>query len=166
MILVTVGTQIPFDRLIALVNDWVSQSGSTQEIVAQVGNSDFSSKNMTVFQSVEPEQFEKYIHDCDFIISHAGMGSILTALRVKKPIVIFPRKAALGEHRNDHQLATARSFSNIDGVYVVYDKEQLFDLLSDSSSLGGGVLKDSDDYKQLLSNMANILEDDTVNHSV
>ncbi len=157
MILVTVGTQIPFDRLITLVDEWVGESGTKQEIVAQVGSSVYSSKNMTVFQSVEPQQFEQYIKDCDFIISHAGMGSILTALRVKKPIVIFPRKAALGEHRNDHQLATARSFANVDGVYVVHDKEELFDLLSNSSTLGGGVLKDSDDYKLLLSNMENIL---------
>ncbi|OUR82896.1 hypothetical protein A9Q82_05405 [Cycloclasticus sp. 46_120_T64] len=157
MILVTVGTQIPFDRLIALVDGWVSQSGYKQKVVAQIGNSGYSSDNMIVFKSVEPEQFEKYIHDCDFIISHAGMGSILTALRVKKPIVIFPRKAELGEHRNDHQLATARSFSNVDGVYVVHDKEQLFDVLTNNSSLGGGVLEDSVDYKLLLSNFSNIL---------
>lgn len=158
MILVTVGTQVPFDRLVALVDDWIGESGSKKKVVAQVGSSDYNSKNMNVFKSVEPELFEKYINDCDFIISHAGMGSILTALRLKKPIVIFPRKASLGEHRNDHQLATAKSFSNIDGVYVANDKEELFDLLSNSSTLGGGVLKDSDDYKLLLSNMANILE--------
>jgi UDP-N-acetylglucosamine transferase subunit ALG13 len=158
MILVTVGTQIPFDRLITLVDDWVSKSGTKQDVVAQIGSSEYTSKNMTIFQSVEPEQFEKYISDCDFIISHAGMGSILTALRVKKPIVIFPRKAALGEHRNDHQSATVISFANTDGVYVVHDKEELFDLLSNSSSLGGGVLKDSDNYKLLLSNMTKLLD--------
>ncbi|MFQ3170826.1 MAG: UDP-N-acetylglucosamine transferase subunit ALG13 [Oleispira sp.] len=158
MILVTVGTQIPFDRLITLVDDWVSKSGTKQDVVAQIGSSEYTSKNMTIFQSVEPEQFEKYISDCDFIISHAGMGSILTALRVKKPIVIFPRKAALGEHRNDHQSATVISFANTDGVYVVHNKEELFDLLSNSSSLGGGVLKDSDNYKLLLSNMAKLLD--------
>lgn len=157
MILVTVGTQIPFDRLIALVDDWVSESGTKQEVVAQVGSSDYRSKNMTVFQSVEPAQFEKYINDCDFIISHAGMGSILTALRVKIPIIIFPRKAALGEHRNDHQLATARSFANTDGVYVVHDKEELLTLLNGTDELASGVLNHSDEYKKLLSNFSNIL---------
>jgi len=157
MILVTVGTQIPFDRLITLVDGWVAESGTKQEVVAQVGNSNYSSESMTVFKSVEPEEFEKYIHDCEFIISHAGMGSILTALRVKKPIVIFPRKSVFGEHRNDHQLATARSFSNVEGVYVVHDKEQLFGVLENSSCLGGGVLEDSDDYKLLLSNISNVL---------
>jgi len=158
MILVTVGTQIPFDRLISIVDDWVSESGTKQEVVAQVGSSVYSAKNMTVFQSVEPEQFEQYINDCDFIISHAGMGSILTALRVKKPIVIFPRKAALGEHRNDHQLATARSFANTDGVYVVNDKEELFAVLNNPSELSSGVLNDSAEYKKLLINVENLLQ--------
>ena len=158
MILVTVGTQIPFDRLIGLVDEWINKSATKQEVVAQIGNSDYRSKNMRVFQTAEPEEFEKYMHDCDFIISHAGMGSILTALRVRKPIVIFPRQAALGEHRNDHQLATARSFSNVDGVYVAHNKEELLNLLSNNSTLGGGILKESDDYKQLLLNIANILD--------
>jgi UDP-N-acetylglucosamine transferase subunit ALG13 len=156
MILVTVGTQIPFDRLVAMVDAWVSQSGTKQKVVAQVGNSEFKSTNMEVFQSVEPEQFEKYIHDCDFIISHAGMGSILTALRVKKPIVIFPRNAALGEHRNDHQLATAGSFSNVDGVYVVNNKDELTTILNCTTELSSGVLNESDEYKKLLNNVENL----------
>ena len=157
MILVTVGTQIPFDRLIALVDYWVSDSGTKQKVVAQVGDSVYSSENMTIFKSVEPEQFEKYIHDCDFIISHAGMGSILTALRVKKPIIIFPRKAALGEHRNDHQLATVSSFSNVDGIYVTHNKEELLELLNSKDKLESGVLNESDEYKKLKINLAKII---------
>lgn len=158
MILVTVGTQIPFDRLITLVDEWVSESGTKQEVVAQVGSVVYNSKNMTVFQSVEPEQFETYINKCDFIISHAGMGSILTALRVKKPIVIFPRKADLGEHRNDHQLATARSFSNVEGVYVVNNKDELFAVLDNPAELSSGVLNDSAEYKKLLINVEDLLQ--------
>jgi UDP-N-acetylglucosamine transferase subunit ALG13 len=157
MILVTVGTQIPFDRLIVLVDDWVSESGTQQEVVAQVGSSDYSSDNMTIFQSLEPEQFEKYIHDCDFIISHAGMGSILTALRIKKPIVIFPRSAALGEHRNDHQLATAGSFSNVAGIYVTNTKDELLVLLNSKDKLESGVLDESDEYKKLKKNLVGII---------
>jgi hypothetical protein len=42
-------------------------------------------------------------------------------------------------------------------VYVVRDKDELFDLLEDRSTLGGGVLKDSDNYKELLANVANLL---------
>jgi UDP-N-acetylglucosamine transferase subunit ALG13 len=157
MILVTVGTQIPFDRLVKYIDQWASESQYKQAIVAQVGVSEFQSNHISVLQSVEPEQFEKYITECDFIVSHAGMGSILTALRVKKPIILFPRKAALGEHRNDHQLATARSFSNVEGVYVAYDKEQLFEYLNCSEKLKSGVLVDSEEYQKLIINIKKLI---------
>jgi UDP-N-acetylglucosamine transferase subunit ALG13 len=158
MILVTVGTQIPFDRLVQYVDQWVSASKEKKVVVAQVGNSKFQSNNISVLQSVEPEQFEEYIKKCDFIISHAGMGSILTALRVKKPIVIFPRKASLGEHRNDHQSATARSFSNVDGVYVAETQEELISILNKSNELSSGVLNDSEEYKNLLLGIQNLID--------
>jgi UDP-N-acetylglucosamine transferase subunit ALG13 len=157
MILVTVGTQIPFDRLIALIDNWITESGTKQEVVAQIGDSMYRSVNMTIFKSVEPELFEKYIHDCDFIISHGGMGSILTALRVKKPIVIFPRKASLGEHRNDHQSATVGSFSSVAGIYATHTKEELFELLNSKEKLEPGVLNESDEYKKLKNNLATII---------
>ena len=157
MILVTVGTQIPFDRLVNYVDQWASKTEEKQDIVAQVGGSGFQSKHILVVQSVEPEQLEKYITECDFIVSHAGMGSILTALRVKKPIILFPRKASLGEHRNDHQLATARSFSNVEGVYVAYDKEQLFEYLNCSEKLKSGALMDSEEYQKLIINFKQLI---------
>ena len=47
------------------------------------------------------------------IVAHAGMGTILTALEIGKPLLVMPRRAALGEHRNDHQLATARRFADL-----------------------------------------------------
>lgn len=152
MILVTVGTQIPFDRLIKVVEDWAKLNPSVK-VIAQIGNSDYESQHIECFRSVQPHVFEDYISKCDFIVSHAGMGSILTALRVKKPIVIFPRNAELGEHRNDHQMATARSFSNVSGVYVASTGEEVHELLSKKDCLESGVLKDSDEYKKLIENI-------------
>lgn len=63
------------------------------------------------------------------IVSHAGMGSILTALRYRRPIIIMPRKADLGEHRNDHQLATARWMAARPGVMVAWEADDLAALL-------------------------------------
>jgi UDP-N-acetylglucosamine transferase subunit ALG13 len=157
MILVTVGTQIPFDRLINYVDEWVSTLKVKPEVVAQIGTSEYHSNDIKVFKTVEPEQFEQYITECDFLVSHAGMGSILTALRVKKPIIIFPRKASFGEHRNDHQLATVKSFTNVEGVYIATTKEELFDLLAKSDELISGVLNDSVEYKKLLKNINTLL---------
>ena len=57
------------------------------------------------------------------------MGTILSALTQQKPIIVVPRLASLGEHRNDHQMATAMRLNELGYVYVAYDKKQLKDLL-------------------------------------
>ena len=59
------------------------------------------------------------------MISHAGMGSIISARDVQIPIIIFPRLAAMGEHRNDHQLDTVKQFANRPGIYATSDYETL-----------------------------------------
>ena len=57
------------------------------------------------------------------------MGTILSALQLHKPIIIFPRIAALGEHRNEHQLATAEKFKEMGTVYVAMNEIELKRLL-------------------------------------
>jgi UDP-N-acetylglucosamine transferase subunit ALG13 len=64
------------------------------------------------------------------VVAHAGMGSILMAAEAGKPIVILPRRADLGEHRNDHQLDTAAEMSALSNVHVVEDAAQLGQTLS------------------------------------
>ena len=153
MILVTIGTQLPFDRLINYIESWVVNSAMATRVVAQVGTSSFRSENIIVLTSVEPDKFEKYISEAELIVSHAGMGSILTALRVRKPIIIVPRDASLGEHRNDHQLATARSFNGSQGVYVANNEYELCELLDNRKELACGALNESSEYKKLLANI-------------
>jgi UDP-N-acetylglucosamine transferase subunit ALG13 len=57
------------------------------------------------------------------------MGSIITALEMGKPLVIMPRRAALGEHRNDHQIATARHLQKHKTVRVAWDENELGEAL-------------------------------------
>jgi UDP-N-acetylglucosamine transferase subunit ALG13 len=124
MIFVTIGTQEPFDRLIEMVDE-LALSLQKDKIIAQVIKSNYIVKNIEVVDFVSPHDFEKLIEDAELIISHAGMGSIITALTIGRPIVVMPRLASLGEHRNEHQLATVKKVGQIDGVYVVNTKEEL-----------------------------------------
>lgn len=55
------------------------------------------------------DEFDKLCHDARLIVAHAGMGTIISAMTKGKPIIVFPRIAALGEHRNEHQLATSKN---------------------------------------------------------
>jgi hypothetical protein len=65
------------------------------------------------------------------------MGSIITALELGKPIVVMPRRAELGEHRNDHQMATARSLLAQGKVIVAFDESHLLEKLDNLDQLIG-----------------------------
>lgn len=130
MIFVTVGTQLPFDRLLSAVESWANSTSFTGErIVAQIGPSSFLSSKMEVVQHLGVTDFKQIASECRIIVSHAGMGSILTAMSFEKPIAIMPRRASLGEHRNDHQLATAKRFGKRNGISVIDDGDGLTDCL-------------------------------------
>lgn len=64
------------------------------------------------------------------IVAHAGIGTILSAKRWGKPLVILPRRHGLGEHRNDHQLATARQVESLPGIHVAWEAADLGPLLT------------------------------------
>ena len=130
MILLTVGTQEPFDRLVQCVDEWATSRGCGDRVRGQI--TDRASYHPTSFEWVpklDPAAFVDACRVSDLIVSHAGIGSIITAMRMEKPIVIVPRRAHLGEQRNDHQRATAERFESRPGVYVASDTHGLPGLL-------------------------------------
>ena len=64
------------------------------------------------------------------MVAHAGIGTILSAKRWARPLVILPRRHALGEHRNDHQIATARQVETLPGIHVAWEAADLEALLA------------------------------------
>jgi UDP-N-acetylglucosamine transferase subunit ALG13 len=127
MIFVTIGTQLPFDRLIRIIDELAPQLN--EEVVAQVYQCGFMPKNIRTIDFLAPDEFNTLFDKARLIISHAGMGTILSALQKDKPIIVFPRIAALGEHRNEHQLATANKFKELGSVYVAMNEDELKKLL-------------------------------------
>ena len=127
MIFVTIGTQAPFDRFIRIVDEVAPLLG--EEIIAQVYQLGFEPRNIKTVNFLAPDEFNQLLCKARLIVSHAGMGTILSALQQHKPIIVFPRIAALGEHRNEHQLATAEKFKDLGSVYVAMNEEELKMLL-------------------------------------
>lgn len=123
MIFVTVGEQLPFDRLINAVDNWASDSG--EEVFAQIGNSQLKPENIQYKNHIDPIEFKRVFLAADVIIAHAGMGTIIMALELRKPLLVMPRQACFGEHRNDHQLATAKRFLEQGYITVAYDVPEL-----------------------------------------
>jgi UDP-N-acetylglucosamine transferase subunit ALG13 len=137
VIFVTVGTQLAFDRLIQAVDEWAGHHDG-EKIFAQTGHARYAPRNMEHRDFVPPGEADALFLDAELIISHAGMGSILTALSYHKPILILPRKAALGEHRNDHQMATAKWLEHRPGVTVAWEAAQIGPLLDLRMKLQSG----------------------------
>lgn len=125
MIFIVVGTQEPFDRLIKYMDEWAGIY-KYPNIIAQIAHSSYKPSNFEWFDFIPVTEFDNKFKQANLIVSHAGMGSILSALQYSKPIIVMPRLADLKEHRNDHQVATAKSFSKLGYVNAVYSKEELF----------------------------------------
>ena len=123
MILLTVGKQLPFDRLVSALDTLTP--GFAQPVVAQVGQSAIQPRNIETHAQLSVQDFEDLAARARLIVAHAGIGSILLASRLKKPIVLMPRRADLGEHRNDHQIATAKQFEGGEGIFVAWDEKGL-----------------------------------------
>ena len=123
----TVGTQLPFDRLVSTVVSWAD--ARSVDVVAQIGPSRCTYPGVRTYDFLPPTEAKSLFQRADVVVSHAGMGSILSALEIGKPIVIFPRRFDLGEHRNDHQMATARRFLGRSGIWVAFDEDELLEVL-------------------------------------
>lgn len=124
MIFVTVGTQLHFDRMAGVVDRWAGERGVT-DVFAQLGPTELDPRHIQHRRFISPADCRRRMLSARAIVAHAGMGTMLTALELGKPLLVMPRSAALGEHRNDHQLATARRFAELGRVAVAFDEHEL-----------------------------------------
>ena len=124
MIFVTVGTDLPFDRMVRVVDEWATTRGRT-DVFAQIGVGGWRPKSITFAEVLNPVEFKQRFTAASVIVGHAGMGTILSALHHGKPILVMPKKASLKEQRNEHQLATARRMMKMGNVAVAFDETEL-----------------------------------------
>lgn len=153
MILLTVGTQLPFDRFVKLVDEW-AQKHPEVEILAQIASGTYIPKYMKYVDYLDKERYAEVFAKSKVVLAHAGMGSVISSLIASKPVIVYPRKASLGEHRNEHQLATCQKLSYLKGCYIVYDPEELYHTLDEINALEGGSIAPyaNDDLLQTIEN--------------
>ena len=127
MIFVTVGSQLPFDRLLRGVDAWAARNPDVS-VAAQTGRlgpKNYAPRHMTCQATLDPAAYDRMCREARLIVAHAGTGSLLKANALQTPILMMPRQAALNEHRNDHQMATADHFREMPGVHLVFDEDAL-----------------------------------------
>lgn len=127
MIFATVGTQAPFDRFVKIIDGIAAEL--SEEVVVQAFRDKYEPQNVKAVDFLPPDEFGDIFNKARLIVAHAGMGTIISAMKQSKPIIIFPRIASLGEHRNEHQMATARQMERMGYAYVAYDEQHLRQLM-------------------------------------
>lgn len=130
MIFVTVGSCDPFDRLIEAVDNWVGEAKVTVPVLAQIAGGAYQPRHVQYVRFLSPEEYRENFSKARIVVSHAGMGTIITALELQKRIIVMPRLCELGELRNQHQLATVNHFQRSNNVLVAGSEVELAPLLN------------------------------------
>ena len=121
MILLTVGTIFPFDRLVKAVDEAVGAGIVPLTVVAQIGRTPYRPQNMEWREAYDKDDFDCLVQQCQAMIGHAGTGTITSALSCNKPLLVVPRLAKFGEAVNDHQVMTAQKYEAQGCILAAYD---------------------------------------------
>lgn len=128
MIFLTIGTTEPFDRLV-IAMDNIANHFPNIEIIAQISSTNYIIRNMKQIGFLSPNEYYKIFDKASLIISHAGMGTIISALLKSKPIIVMPRRASFQEANSDHQYATASRLEHLNYINVAENEDQLLTLI-------------------------------------
>lgn len=113
MIFVSLGTNDKsFERLLKTIDKEIEIGNIKDEVIVQSGYTKYTSNNMEVIDLMPMDKFNKCISDCDILITHGGVGTILDGLKKGKKIIAFPRLSKYKEHVNDHQIEIIEEFYN------------------------------------------------------
>lgn len=126
MIFVTVGSQkFQFNRLLKKIDELIESGDIKEEVFAQIGVSDYTPKNYNYKDFVTQDEFKEYMDKADLIITHAGTGAIVTALKKDKKVIAIPRLSEYGEHVDDHQIQLIDEFKEMNFIEPVYKIDEL-----------------------------------------
>lgn len=128
MILVLLGTQNnSFYRLLEEIEKNIKDGTIKEEVIVQAGYTKFQSYRMRIIDLMSKEQLEQFQDEADLIITHGGVGSIISSIEKGKKVIAVPRIHEYGEHVNNHQKEIVKDFNDkgyIIGVEKVEDLKQ------------------------------------------
>ena len=128
MILVTLGTQDKnFVRLLEKIDQLINNGLIKDKVIVQAGFTKYNSENMEIFDLIPQDEFNDLMDKADIIITHGGVGNIISALEKNKKVIAVPRLAKYGEHINDHQTQIIAKFNSLGYIIGLQDVDELDD---------------------------------------
>ena len=128
MIFVTLGTQDKsFKRLLEMVDSQIESGLINEEVVVQAGFTKYESKKMKIYDYIPMDEFDKIVDNCSLLITHGGVGNIMTGMERGKKVIAVPRLKKYKEHINDHQLQIVNNFTKEGYILRAIDESELID---------------------------------------
>lgn len=126
MILVLLGTQNnSFHRLLEEIEKNIDEGIIKEEVIVQAGYTKFKSYKMRIIDLISTEELEKLQEEANLIITHGGVGSIITSIRKEKKVIAVPRLHEYGEHVNNHQIEIIKKFDEQGYIIGIEKVEKL-----------------------------------------
>lgn len=166
MILVTLGTQDKeFTRLIEEIDNLIDKKVIKEEVIVQAGCTRYKSRNIKIFDLIPHDEFEKIVSECSLLITHGGVGSILTGLKKNKVVIAVPRLKRYNEHESDHQLQIIKEFDDLGYIIGLKSVSELEQGLEKAKSFKPNKFKSNN--KEFVSIIDNYIEEEEKkNHSL
>ncbi len=161
MILVLLGTQNnSFHRLLEEIERLLQNKVINEEVIVQAGYTKYDSKSIKILDFISNKELEELQKKADLIITHGGVGSIITSIEMGKKVIAVPRLHEYGEHVNNHQKEIVEKFhknGNIIGIQSVGELEEAIKKVKEFNPIP---------YTKNNSNMLEIIEKfiDDINH--
>lgn len=126
MIFVSTGSrEFQFNRLLEELDRLVETGVIKDEIFAQIAESTYIPKNYQYKKYLGPDEFSQYQEKAFLIVSHAGTGALISALKKEKQVIAVPRLSKYGEHSDDHQTQISGALAGEGYLREVLDMEKL-----------------------------------------
>jgi beta-1,4-N-acetylglucosaminyltransferase len=128
LILVTVGQHTQgFPRLISGMDEIAGRI--QEEVIMQIGSTVYLPRNAHWFRFADYDEMKRLNKEARVVVTHAGAGSIITALKTGAAVVIVPRLSRYDEVIDDHQLELVKALSSDGRVTALSEVEEVESIL-------------------------------------
>ena len=147
MIFVTVGTQDKqFTRFIQAVEKLVIDGDIKEDVIVQAGHTKYESNYIKILNYIPYNDFNDYLNKADIIVTHGGVGSILSSVKLGKKVIAVPRLAKYQEHVNDHQVQVIEKMEKEGYILGCTNLDELKDKLNDTKTFITKEYKSNKEY--------------------
>ncbi len=130
MIFIILGSQkFQFNRILKEIDRLCENGTITDQVFAQIGYSDYKPRHFEFKEFLDRDEFDDCVDGADIIITHAGTGSVIGAIKKGKKVIAIPRLLKYGEHIDNHQVQLVKEMRNSGYICGIVDCSKIADAI-------------------------------------